>query len=351
MSLAFGGATNEGVLLLVAAALVLYGASRLALHALAHPDGSDPGRRAIGQWLPIAAAAIGAVLLRQPEVAVSIILGSSVTCLSLVTGLVTLMAPMEMLPPGRRVWPFLMPAALIPLMAGFSGHLGPWHAGAMLLFGFAVLAVWLQEPQAIDVPSAAASTAAPSPRTPRRAERLVLLVVALLLCAAGAYLSIRGTLSAASQSRYMTAAVVATVILCPLLMLPTIGTASAVAQHGQVGRALTALVGTVLLNLCLLLPIAVFLHMALPANPASASGPSPLDLSYFQLSFRPASMSLAPLPYPMAAWRIDNVLLVVLGFATVPIATGRWLIGRGESLLLIMGYMTYLVAQAVVVLK
>src|SRR5690348_162770 len=89
-AMVLGGGKNEGVLMLVAAALADYGAARLALHVIARPDGSDAGRRALGQWLPIAGAAIAAVLLRQPEMASSIILGASIACLSLVAGLVLL---------------------------------------------------------------------------------------------------------------------------------------------------------------------------------------------------------------------------------------------------------------------
>jgi hypothetical protein len=62
-AMVFGGGKDEGVLMLIAAALADYGAARLALHALARPDGSDAGRRALGQWLPIGAAAVAAVLM------------------------------------------------------------------------------------------------------------------------------------------------------------------------------------------------------------------------------------------------------------------------------------------------
>jgi hypothetical protein len=34
----------------------------------------------------------------------------------------------------------------------------------------------------------------------------------------------------------------------------------------------------------------------------------------------------------------------------VPIATGRWLLGRGEALLLIIGFMAYLAAQAFIII-
>jgi Ca2+/Na+ antiporter len=344
-----GGGKNVGVLMLVAAALADYGAARLALHAMAKPDGSDAGRRALGQWLPIAGAAIAAIFVHQPgmvvqpEMVSSIILGTSVACLSLVAGLVLLTSGMDILPSTRRAWPFLLPASLLPLMAGFSGHLGIWHAIAMLILGAAVLAVWLQKD-----PESAVSTpvqAEPMTTSAGAGQRMGITVLGVALAAAGGYFAVSGCQSAAVGSPFLTPAVIAAVILSPLLMLPTIGTATAVAHHGHVGRALSALVGTVLLNLCLLLPIAILLHSfthvnwhAIDTLPGKSIGAKLLQIDF------------PPLPYPIAAWRIDTVLLVVLGFAVVPIATGRWLLGRGEALLLIIGFMVYMAAQAFVVI-
>ena len=53
----------------------------------------------------------------------------------------------------------------------------------------------------------------------------------------------------------------------------------------------------------------------------------------------------APLPYPLAVWRIDTVLLLMLSFAMVPVAMGRWMPERLESILLVVVYAAYLVAQ------
>src|SRR5262249_22566382 len=120
--------------------------------------------------------------------------------------------------------------------------------------------------------------------------------------------------------------------------LPTLGTASAVAQRGHPGRALTALVGTVLLNLCALLPVCIFLwyvRAIWSSRPATWKDfPAPWDTSL-------------ALPYDMLAWRIETVLLVVLGFCLVPVAMGRWSLGRLESGLLVLGYAGYILAVAV----
>jgi len=331
MALALGGGLSEGVLLLVAAALAHYTAARVAIYALSRADGADPGRRAVGQWLPIAATAIGAILLKQPEMAVSVILGTSVASLALLPGLIVLASANEALPSNPRAWPFILPAALLPLMAGFSGHLGWGHAVAMLLLGAMVLMVWLHDRQDASVPSTSIGT-----------SRSGLVIVGIALAIGGAYLAVKATVAASNETRLFSPALVASIILNPLLMMPTIGTASTLAQNGHTGRALSAMVGTALLNLCLLLPIAILLHVGLQSADKLKAIQTTRDLLN--------QLSAAALPYPMAAWRIDNVLLVVLGFAAIPVAMGRWAISRLDGVLLALGFLAYLIATAFAVL-
>jgi hypothetical protein len=98
-----------------------------------------------------------------------------------------------------------------------------------------------------------------------------------------------------------------------------------------------------MLNLCLLLPMVVLIH---GLNHAA------FDRGIILWPWHvPAPVSWPAMPYPMAAWRVDNVLLVVLGFSLLPIAMGRWLIGRLESFLLIIGYIIYLAAEALIALR
>ena len=46
--------------------------------------------------------------------------------------------------------------------------------------------------------------------------------------------------------------------------------------------------------------------------------------------------------YPTAVWRIDNVLLIIMGVMLLPVALGKWALGREEGLALIAGYFFYL---------
>ena len=48
-----------------------------------------------------------------------------------------------------------------------------------------------------------------------------------------------------------------------------------------------------------------------------------------------------PMPYPMTVWRIDTVLVMVLGFALIPVSLGRWSVRKPEAGGLIVGYAGY----------
>lgn len=312
---------------LLAAAGALYGGARVATVAMAASDRSTSGTRAAAGALPIAATALAAVVLHQPHIAVAVIFGSSVACLSLVLGLMTFMASQTRLPQSRRVWPFIFPAALLTMMAGFSAHLTWLHAFMLLLLGGAFWSVWQQETDA-------AGPAHPAPG--KQPRSLALLMLAIVLLVIGAALAIRGTLASSSHARGLSPATLAATVLSALLVLPTLGASSTVAQAGQWGEALTALVGTVLLNLCLLLPITIILWAFRSTWPIHSAE----DL------LKPFDGASA-LPYLAATWRIETVMLVVLGFALVPVSMGRWAVSKLESGLLVLGYAVYVIVLAV----
>jgi Ca2+/Na+ antiporter len=53
----------------------------------------------------------------------------------------------------------------------------------------------------------------------------------------------------------------------------------------------------------------------------------------------------------LATWRIDAVMLSVLGLAMIPIALGRWEVRRWEAIGLVAGYALYLAVSAAVSVK
>jgi uncharacterized membrane protein len=145
-----GDGRTQAFIMLMVAAGSLYAAARVATVALARADGSDPGRRAIAQWIPIAGATLAAICMGHADIALSLILGTSVGLVLLVLGMATWLAPMHALPPTGVVWQFLFPAALLVLLAGLSGHLAWWHALMMVALGGAILAVLRQAPRRRD---------------------------------------------------------------------------------------------------------------------------------------------------------------------------------------------------------
>jgi Ca2+/Na+ antiporter len=326
---AMDGRAESGAMIMVAAAL-LYVATRMAVYALARPDGSDPGRGALGQWLPIAATTTVAILSRRADIAVAVIFGTSVACLSLVLGSAMYLTPMQSPPVSRKVWPFVLPAALLPMMAGFSAHLTWWHALMLLALGGAILAVWRESAEVAEEPS--------SPRRPQSGFKRAMALAAIAIACIGAHFAVSGAIAANSSPRFGSTATLAATVLSALLVLPTLGTASAVAQRGNPGLAVSALVGTVLLNLCLLLPIAILLWYPLSTTPARLA-----NFRDFKLPWE----STHALPYDVMAWRIETVIVVVLGFGLIPASMGRLKIGRLESVLLVTGYGVYVVLMAV----
>lgn len=323
MEIALAEGRNGATLVLMLAATALYIACRGAIDAAARPDGSDPGRRGAAQGLPIAATAVVAILMRKPAIAITVIFSSSVAALCLALGLSSYLAPMRVAPPRSKAWAFLLPVAFLAFVAGFAGELNVIHATMLLLLGAAILPVWLERSPA-DFHSAHAEEATKQWSGWQIAE----LAVSIALAGIGAFGAVRGTVAVAAQSAQLNPAVVAAAILSPLLVLPSLGTSASVAQRGDCGPAAAALIATVLLNLCLILPLVILLQYA--TTYLSSGTPRNFD----------------PLPFPSSIWRIENVILLVLGLLLLPVALGRWLLGRAESILLILGYATYLMLSA-----
>src|SRR5580658_10011230 len=133
---------GTGRAMLLVGAVLLYVASRAGAHALAGLDES-PGRRAVGHWLPIAAAVVTAIVMRRGDWALSIIFATSVGCLSLLLGSICIVSPhSEASDAYRRFWPFALPAALLALLVGFAGNLSWRNAVMLLIEGGVLLFVW-----------------------------------------------------------------------------------------------------------------------------------------------------------------------------------------------------------------
>ena len=323
---------------LVGGAAVLYVSARAAVEAVAGASAS-PGRRALAHWIPVVAVCVLSVALKQSGLALAVIFATSVGALSLVTGAVAVMERDEAEPrtvPARwrRAWPFLLPASLLAFLAGFSGHLTWQHAVLLAAEGVVLLYVWLD-------PSPAGTADEPDAYPAERsATEPVNLVLAGLLSLIGAWAALKGTMGVSRSLDFASPAVIGTTALGPLLVAPMILTGNGLARRGRAWAATATHVGVVLLNLCALLPAVILLTLL-----RAVVHHGPHHLPTFDWA---ALRSVAPMAYPIITWRVDAVALVLLGFVLLPIAAGRWRLGRAEGLALIGVYVLYVLAVATV---
>lgn len=324
-----GAAWGPGVMLLLAAA-ALYVAGNAAVGAVTpsissgSPDTSNPSHRALMQWLPIVATVLAAVLLGFGGMAVAIVFGTSLACLTLVLGMATYAAPLQTAGPRRRAWAFVAPAAMLCLMAGFAGSLTWVHAVVLILLGMALLTLWQTEVSGDYAPS-------------RLGESMLngtQLVLAILLAGIGGWAAIMAAVNAGRSSQITTPSVVAVGVLSPMLILAALRSSTTLAERGNPEAATSSLIGTVLLNLCVLLPVAILIWYFRTGWAATAAP---------HHSLRAILVAGQTLPYPLGVWRIETILLLIVGLLLLPVALGRWNLTRRESAALILGYAIYLI--------
>jgi hypothetical protein len=190
----------------------------------------------------------------------------------------------------------------------------------------------------------------------RRRARPILLLLAIVLAGVGAWAASRGAVDLGKGERAVTLGTVAATMIGPLLILPMLGTGATLANRGKGGVAVTSHVGVVLLNLCLWLPVVIggtywqdahALTAPVAAtqaasqpttNPAAASQPSDED-----------TKTLLPQPtlvFPIVVWRVDTIVLLVLGLILLPAAIGRWTLGRRDGTIMLVVYVAYLMVVA-----
>jgi hypothetical protein len=296
-----------GACLIVGAAAGLYIAARVGSDAAARLAGDTPFVRALFHWIPVAAVALTAAWAGAWDLSIGVIFGSSVAALCLIPGIVASGGALAAVP---RRGIFLLPAAMLVLLCGFSGKLTSWHACALIIEGIAIASVAMGK------------------RRGRRdsligfAQRGVAVVdvaLSLILVGLTAWAANQGTKHLVAELRGLTPNLVGSLVLGPVLMLPLIGTAQMLAGEERAGDAAALPVPIVLLNLCLLLPFAI------------------------AIAARGQELSDASVAFPMMTWRIDSVLLMVLAAFFAPGALGRWRLRRGEGFALVACYCVYMV--------
>jgi Ca2+/Na+ antiporter len=373
MFLGAGFASNSDIVFLFATSgIILYVASRAAADALTPLADPSAGKLALAQWLPIAWAALLPTLAGHSEIGVGIVFASGVAALTMVLGILLCIAappsmesslspiplPLPVLSGAgaahMTAWPFLLPAALLALMAGFTGTLSILHAAMLLLLGACVLAVWRGDGR-----DAAPTPFFPAPvPTPPRRMSAYQFIIAVGLGAAGAWMAYKAIILTDDRTRVATTGLIAMAVISPLLVLPMLGTGAIAAHHGRLDRAVAAIVGVALLDLFLLLPLVVAAHyvsqIAQATHAAASTATHPATITTTMTTTRTTAeilLDLQPLPFPLAVWRVDTVILIVMGMMLVPVSLGRWRLRRIEGLVLTLLYAAYLIVSTTIVIR
>lgn len=294
-----------GLLLLIGAGVAWYCASRL------FGAGLGSGRahhRAAAFAFPVIGLVSALIWSNQPGAAVGVVLASSVACLSLVNGVVLLTSPSGRDYPARSIWAFVLPAGILVFLLGFRAQINWLHAAVLLVQGCAVLVL-------------GAPVASPAmSRAPMRWYGPVMIVAAMVLVIVGAWVGAAACGLLTLRFNLHTDGMVASVLLAPALVLGMVGTGSMEAQQGRLPDVFTSHVIFVLINLCGVLPV--------------------MSIGWLLLHGTPIRM-------PLALWRVDAVMLIVLGLMSLLMSTGRWMPGRLEGAGLLLLYGAYLVMSRV----
>jgi Ca2+/Na+ antiporter len=341
--------------LLLGGLVALFACARMLATLLPRQD-SHIGLRALAYFIPIAATALISMLLGRPEIAVGIVFGTSVAALTTVVGFIALSGPVGDGPPRyRRIWPFQLAAAVLVFVGGFKGTFSWREAVALATEGILLLSLWndknewreasaqsvLEEASGSSppIPTAIPLTYLPSrPRATAGEIFLTLLQLALIAVVLwlGAWAVTHGTVRTSQMLHGLATSAVASSIVSLALTLPMMYGTWRLAAGGRGCGPVTTQIGIVLLNVCGLLAILI-------VSPyAAAHLPQLTKWSGDAMVWHPGLPRLLLFPSPM--WRIDNVILIIMGIFLLPVALGKWKLGREEGMVLIAGYFFYLTA-------
>lgn len=357
-------------LLLGLGGIGLYIAARFGTRALVGPRGyatASAGMVALGHWVPTAAVAVTAVLLGRPDIGLGVAFATSVAALSLAIGMVTFLVPAEPLPETRRLWTFLLPASLLPLLGGFSGSLNVLHGVMLAVLGLFVGLVWRaleREPETVGemlnkidahqtTDSADGRAVSPAARSQFPWLRATEWALAVALAIVAAEAVVRGAIRTDDTSKMFRATLLSAGAISPLLVLPLLAAGTDLAQRNRSGEACSACVVMALLNLLVLLPalIGIWCYQQAMAGHVPAVV-APVSTHMGILDLIGANFQRLPsIPLPITVWRIDSVVLTVFSIGLLPVSIGRWRIGRLEAIGLILAYAAYLAATAVLAVR
>ena len=267
----------------------------------AGPDSKGPTPAAWSVASAVMTAAIGlAAIHRDPPMitaAVGVCFSSSVAVMTLGLGIVLVVAgraKKETTTVVSRRAALLLPVALLAFFIGFNGAIRPATAGMLVLEGVAIFPLCVR----------------PVSRSAWRLSSIVQLIVALALVAASGWAAMSAAEGLARGGELFRSGVLPSLVLGPVVALPMIPAVATLAESGFSTAAIDALVMLVLCNLCAVLPLLAFFH--------------------------------PQITIPLLTWRLDTLLLLVVGMLLLPPSIGRWSLGRREGIALIVCFVAYL---------
>jgi hypothetical protein len=336
---------NSGLLLVMLAGIAIYVSVRAGLDAVTGGRPATGGRLAVGYWLPVGAMAIwaaatdgviktghGDIANYHGAVAMGIVFGTAVGGLLLAAGAAVLISPPKPMPGGRLLWPLLVPVGFLAMFAGFKGSLDMWAALALAAEGLVILAA-VRPRFFAPMPVVDATDDSPVPqRMPQL--RVIQFVLAAGVAAVAAYFGLRGVDRIVIETGRATPGLLTTILICPLLVLPSVGRATDLAQHGKSGEVIEAAVWQAVGNICFLAPLLlvttrityVVQNWGTAKSAYGAGNPIPFP----------------PMPFPVTVWRVDVLFVIAAGLLLLPVATGRWPLSKRQGLGMTVAYGFYL---------
>ena len=317
------------VLLLFGASGAWY-ASAYALVDAADEESTGGGRRGILTAIPAVILAIGAAAMGRAEVAVAASFSAAAAAASLALGATLASAPRGAIAPtGGRGWAFLLPAALITLIAGFTGRLTWLHALCLLIEGTVVAGVWADRRKSLS------EDKLPLADRPKHVGyKVAQIALAAVLAGVGAWLAV-AMVGRAESAVGRPAGVPVGSLFGLILVLPAIGLGGQLAARGKLKQAAGAQVSLALACLCLALPAGILTAYARAAVVSTSSAATTRPVSAL-------SNDIPTVVFPPSVWRVDAMFLVILGLALIPASAGRLRLGRGVGLALVLAYIVFI---------
>lgn len=319
---------RKAMLLLIAGGVLTYIAQRMLWWSIEKLSLSRTWLRGGMMAMPVLLFAIGATLLGQGSMAISVVLASSVIALSIVAGVACISARggVEASVPSLRL---LAPLALAVFLAGFRGSFSGVHA--IILFSLAAILLWVRLAWTESIKKMESRPPIFPLHGGLWALALAIYIAATLLSLGFAhqFQAILGTALVTTLS---------TLLIAPFLMLALIGLLANEAHHGGVGVAIDSLAAMVWAMLGVVVPVIIVIHFALA--PWANAHPDSIAAFWTRLHV-PVPTYSDRLVFPFVAWRIDSVALLLLCLMYLPLGLGKFVMGKLEGWILVAFFVIY----------